>query len=198
MCEMKMSGSQVIDAPRDAVWKGLNDPKVLQQCIPGCESIVASSPTQMSAKVVLKIGPVKAAFKGSVTLSDIKAPESYRISGKGEGGFAGFASGGATVKLTSNSPSETLMEYDVDAQVGGKIAALGSRLIDSTASSLADQFFTRFASLIRQAPAAAAPPKKIKAVKKPAKKPAAKKPAKAKKVAAKAKKKAVKPRKRQR
>ena len=122
---MKMSGSQVIDAPRDAVWKGLNDPKVLQQCIPGCESIVASSPTQMSAKVVLKIGPVKAAFKGSVTLSDIKAPESYRISGKGEGGFAGFASGGATVKLTATSPSETLMAYDVDAQVGGKIAMLG-------------------------------------------------------------------------
>jgi carbon monoxide dehydrogenase subunit G len=195
---MKMSGSQIIQAPREAVWNGLNDPKVLQQSIPGCESIEASSPTQMSAKVVLKIGPVKASFRGAVTLSDIKAPESYRISGKGEGGFAGFASGGATVKLTSNSPSETLMEYDVDAQVGGKIAALGSRLIDSTASSLADQFFTRFASLIRQAPAAAAPPKKIKAVKKPAKKPAAKKPAKAKKVAAKAKKKAVKPRKRQR
>ena len=193
---MKMSGSQVIDAPREAVWKGLNDPKVLQQCIPGCESIEASSPTQMSAKVVLKIGPVKAAFTGAVTLSDIKAPESYRISGKGEGGFAGFASGGATVKLTANSPSETLMEYDVDAQVGGKIAALGSRLIDSTASSLADQFFTKFASLIKQDPAAA--PKKIKAVKKPAKKPAAKKPVKAKKVAAKAKKKAAKPRKRSR
>ncbi len=102
---MKMSGSQVIDAPREAVWKGLNDPKVLQQCIPGCESIVASSPTQMSAKVVLKIGPVKASFTGAVTLSDIKAPESYRISGKGEGGLAGFASGGATVKLTAKSPS---------------------------------------------------------------------------------------------
>jgi uncharacterized protein len=192
---MKMSGSQVIHAPREAVWKGLNDPKVLQQCIPGCESIVASSPTQMSAKVVLKIGPVKASFNGSVTLSDIKAPESYRISGKGEGGFAGFASGGATVKLTANSPSETLMEYDVDAQVGGKIAALGSRLIDSTASSLADQFFTKFASLVKQAPAAPKKPK-AKAVKKPAKKPAAKKPVKAKKVAAKAKKKVVKPRKR--
>ena len=191
---MKMSGRQVIDAPREAVWKGLNDPKVLQQCIPGCESIVASSPTQMSAKVVLKIGPVKAAFKGSVTLSDIKAPESYRISGKGEGGFAGFASGGATVKLTANSPSETLMEYDVDAQVGGKIAALGSRLIDSTASSLADQFFTKFASLVKQLPTAA--PKKIKAVKKPEKKPAAKKPVKAKKVSAKAKKKVAKPKKR--
>jgi carbon monoxide dehydrogenase subunit G len=190
---MKMSGSQVIQAPREAVWKGLNNPKVLQQSIPGCESIETSSPTQMSAKVVLKIGPVKAAFRGAVTLSDIKAPESYRISGKGEGGFAGFASGGATVKLTANSASETLMEYDVDAQVGGKIAALGSRLIDSTASSLADQFFTRFASLIKVAPVAA--PKKIKAVKKPAKKPA-KKPMKVKRVAAKVKKKAAKPRKR--
>jgi carbon monoxide dehydrogenase subunit G len=179
---MKMSGSQVIQAPREAVWKGLNNPKVLQQCIPGCESIVASSPTQMSAKVVLKIGPVKASFTGAVTLSDIKAPESYRISGKGEGGFAGFASGGATVRLTANSGSETLMEYDVDAQVGGKIAALGSRLIDSTASSLADQFFTKFASLIKEAPAAAH--RKIKAVKKPAKKPV------------KAKKKVAKPKKR--
>ena len=190
---MKMSGSQVIDAPREAVWKGLNDPKVLQQCIPGCESIVASSPTQMSAKVVLKIGPVKASFKGSVTLSDIKAPESYRISGKGEGGFAGFASGGATVKLTANSPSETLMEYDVDAQVGGKIAMLGSRLVDSTAQSLANQFFDKFAAVVKQS-AAAAPkkPKAAKAVKKPAKKPIAKKPVKTKKVAAKAVKKPAK------
>ncbi|MBL8903529.1 MAG: carbon monoxide dehydrogenase subunit G [Aestuariivirga sp.] len=189
---MKMSGSQVIDAPRDAVWKGLNDPKVLQQCIPGCESIVASSPTQMSAKVVLKIGPVKAAFKGSVTLSDIKAPESYRISGKGEGGFAGFASGGATVKLTATSPSETLMEYDVDAQVGGKIAMLGSRLVDSTAQSLANQFFERFAAVVKQSAAAVPKKPKAKAAKKPAKKPAAKKPVKAKKVAAKAKKKPAK------
>ena len=193
---MKMSGSHVIQAPRDAVWKGLNDPKVLQQSIPGCESIEASSPTQMSAKVVLKIGPVKAAFRGAVSLSDIKAPESYRISGKGEGGFAGFASGGATVKLTENSPSETLMEYDVDAQVGGKIAALGSRLIDSTASSLADQFFTKFASLVKQAPAAASRKPKAKAVKKPAKKPAAKKPLRARKVAVKTKKKPAKSRKR--
>lgn len=184
---MKMSGSQVIDAPREAVWKGLNNPKVLQQCIPGCESIEATSPTQMSAKVVLKIGPVKASFTGAVTLSDIKAPESYRISGKGEGGLAGFASGGATVKLTANSPSETLMEYDVDAQVGGKIAMLGSRLVDSTAQSLANQFFDKFAAVVKQSAAAA--PKKIKAAKKPAKKPV-----KAKKVAAKAKKKTVKPR----
>ena len=196
---MKMSGSQIIQAPRQVVWKGLNDPKVLQQSIPGCETIHAASPTEMSAKVVLKIGPVKATFKGAVTLSDINAPESYRISGKGEGGLAGFASGGATVKLTENGAAETLMEYDVDAQVGGKIAMLGSRLIDSTARSLAEQFFTKFASLMKQAPAKppAAKPKAVKKVKpKPArKKPAPKKPAKAKKkVAAKTKKKAAKSR----
>jgi uncharacterized protein len=191
---MKMSGSQVIQAPREAVWKGLNNPKVLQQSIPGCESIEASSPTQMSAKVVLKIGPVKASFKGTVTLSDIKAPESYRISGKGEGGLAGFASGGATVKLTENGTAETLMEYDVDAQVGGKIAMLGSRLVDSTAQSLAERFFTKFASLVKQAPAKPRAAKKVKA--KPAgKKPAPKKPVKAKKtVAARTKKKATKSR----
>jgi carbon monoxide dehydrogenase subunit G len=196
---MKMSGSQVIQAPRLAVWKGLNNPKVLQQCIPGCESIEAASPTEMSAKVVLKIGPVKATFKGAVTLSDINAPESYRISGKGEGGLAGFASGGATVKLTENSPAETLMEYDVDAQVGGKIAMLGSRLVDSTAQSLAERFFTKFASLIKLAPVkpSAAKPrvaKKVKA-KTAGKKPAPKKPSKAKKtVATKTKRKASKSR----
>jgi carbon monoxide dehydrogenase subunit G len=191
---MKMSGSQIIQAPRQVVWKGLNNPKVLQQSIPGCESIEAASPTEMSAKVALKIGPVKATFKGAVTLSDINAPESYHISGKGEGGFAGFASGGATVKLTENSPTETLMEYDVDAQVGGKIAMLGSRLVDSTAQSLAEQFFTKFASLIKQAPAKPRAAKKVKT--KPAgKKPAPKKPAKTKKAfAAKAEKKASKSR----
>jgi uncharacterized protein len=196
---MKMSGSQIIHAPRPVVWKGLNDPKILQQSIPGCETIDAASPTEMSAKVVLKIGPVKAAFKGAVTLSDINAPESYRISGKGEGGLAGFASGGATVKLTENGAAETLMEYDVDAQVGGKIAMLGSRLIDSTARSLAEQFFTKFASLMKQAQSklSAAKPRAAKKVKtKPAgRKPAPKQPVKAKKtVAARTKKKATKSR----
>jgi carbon monoxide dehydrogenase subunit G len=196
---MKMSGSQVIQAPRQVVWSGLNNPKILQQSIPGCESIHASSPTEMVAKVVLKIGPVKASFKGAVTLSDIVVPESYRISGKGEGGLAGFASGGATVKLTENGRAETLMEYDVDAQVGGKIAMLGSRLIDSTARSLAEQFFTKFASLMMQVPAkpSVAKPKAVKKLKpKPAaKKPAPKKPAKVKKaVAVKTKKTATKSR----
>lgn len=179
---MKMSGSQVIRAPRKIVWQGLNDPKILQQCIPGCEAITAASPIEMSAKVVLKVGPVKATFAGEVTLTDIKAPESYRISGKGQGGLAGFATGGATVKLTENSPVETLMDYDVDAQIGGKLAMLGSRLIDSTAKSLAEQFFATFASLmIKQAQSSTLVPK-AKATKKPdastkAKKPVAKKPA---------------------
>ena len=179
---MKMSGSQVIKAPRKTVWHGLNDPKILQQCIPGCETIKAASPTEMSAKVMLKVGPVKATFAGEVTLTDIKAPESYRISGKGQGGLAGFATGGATVKLTENSPIETLMEYDVDAQVGGKLAMLGSRLIDSTAKSLAEQFFTKFASMMMKRAQSSASVPKAKAAKKPAssakaKKQAAKKPA---------------------
>lgn len=146
---MKMTGSQTIPAPRAAVWAGLNDPAILQQCIPGCETINAASPTELTAKVVLKVGPVKATFTGEVTLSDINAPESYRISGKGQGGLAGFASGGATVKLTELSPTETQMDYDVDAQIGGKLAMLGSRLIDSTAKSLAGQFFTKFGELMK-------------------------------------------------
>lgn len=176
-----MSGSQVIRAPRETVWHGLNDPKILQQCIPGCETIKAASPTEMSAKVVLKVGPVKATFTGEVTLTDIKAPESYRISGKGQGGLSGFATGGATVKLTENSPIETLMDYDVDAQIGGKLAMLGSRLIDSTAKSLAGQFFTKFASLMLKQGQTSASAPKAESPKKPtpstrAKKPATRKP----------------------
>lgn len=176
-----MSGSQVIQAPRKIVWHGLNDPKMLQQCIPGCETITAASPTEMSAKVVLKVGPVKATFTGEVSLTDIKAPESYRISGKGQGGLAGFATGGATVRLSENTPTETLMDYDVDAQIGGKLAMLGSRLIDSTAKSLAEQFFTKFASLMMKQAQIPALVSKTKARKKPtastkAKKPAPKKP----------------------
>ncbi len=179
---MKMSGSQVIQAPRKTVWLGLNDPKILQQCTPGCETIKAASPTEMSAKVVLKVGPVKATFTGEVILTDIKAPERYRISGKGQGGLAGFATGGATVKLTENGSLETLMDYDVDAQIGGKLAMLGSRLIDSTAKSLAGQFFTKSASMMMKRAQSSASVPKAKATKKPAssakaKKPAAKKPA---------------------
>ena len=182
---MKMNGSQVIEAPRAAVWKGLNDPKVLQACIPGCDKIESSSPTEMKATVVVKVGPVKASFAGEVMLSDLKPPESYRISGKGQGGFAGFATGGATVKLSEISATQTQMDYAVDAQIGGKLAMLGSRLIDSTAQSLAGQFFTKFASLIKSQ-SAAQPSVKSKAVKaKPAIKKSAAKKAPAKKSATK-------------
>lgn len=169
---MNMNGSQIINASREIVWKGLNDPKILQACIPGCEKILVSSPTEMKATVVVKVGPVKASFAGEVTLSDLNPPESYRISGKGQGGFAGFATGGATVKLTVLSPTQTQMDYTVDAQIGGKLAMLGSRLIDSTAQSLAGQFFTKFATLMK---ATAPKPKKAVAKKAAAKKTVAKK-----------------------
>lgn len=160
---MKMSGEELIPAPREAVWKALNDPDVLKQSIPGCESITKHSGTKMEAKVTIKLGPVKAGFTGVVNLSDIKAPESYRISGEGKGGLAGFAKGGADVRL-EEVPEGTKLSYDVDAQVGGKLAMLGSRLIDSTARSLAGQFFEKFAELAAGG-----------GEKKPAKKPAKKK-----------------------
>ncbi len=146
---MKLSGSQNIPASREAVWKGLNDPRILQQCIPGCSKIEVISPTDLKATVTIKVGPVKANFGGQVTLSDLKPPESYRISGKGDGGFAGFATGGATVTLTALSANETQLDYDVDAQIGGKLAMLGSRLIDATSMSLANQFFEKFGNLIK-------------------------------------------------
>jgi carbon monoxide dehydrogenase subunit G len=144
---MKLSGSQTIPADRETVWKALNDPAILQQCIPGCETIEMTSPTDMKASVALKVGPVKARFSGAVTLSEINPPESYRIDGQGQGGLAGFASGGASVRLTEVSANETQMDYSVEAKVGGKLAMLGSRLIDGTARSLAEQFFTKFAEL---------------------------------------------------
>src|SRR4051812_8493874 len=131
---MKMTGEEIIPADRDAVWKALNDPDVLKQCIPGCESINKTSDTDMEARVVAKVGPVKAGFDGVVHLSEIDPPNGYRISGEGKGGLAGFANGGANVKLEA-VPEGTKLSYDVDAQVGGKLAMLGSRLIDSAARS---------------------------------------------------------------
>lgn len=160
---MKMSGEEIIPASRETVWKALNDPDILRQSIPGCEEIDKESDTEMSAKVVLKIGPMKASFTGNVTLSDLDPPNGYRISGEGKGGLAGFAKGGATVKLEEVAEG-TKLSYDVDAQVGGKLAMLGSRLIDSTARSLAGQFFERFAEL------AGGSTKKKAEEKKPAKK----------------------------
>ena len=189
---MKMSGEEIIPAPREVVWKALNDPAVLKQCIPGCESITKHSDTKMEAKVVVKLGPVKARFTGAVDLTDLNPPKSYRISGQGNGGLAGNASGGANIRL-EEVPEGTKMFYDVDAQVGGKLASLGARFIDPTARALAGQFFTKFASVagaMKSGRAAARP----KPAKKPLKKAAAKKAAKkvAKKAAKKPAKKAAK------
>lgn len=144
---MKMTGEEIIAAPRETVWQALNDPEILKQCIPGCESIAKNSDTQMEARVIAKVGPVKAGFNGIVNLSDLDPPNSYRISGEGKGGLAGFASGGANVRL-EDAEGGTKLSYDVDAQVGGKLAMLGSRLIDSTARSMATQFFEKFASIV--------------------------------------------------
>jgi carbon monoxide dehydrogenase subunit G len=145
---MQMSDSQRIPASKEKVWAALNDPLILKQCIPGCEALEMSSPTEMTATVVFRVGPVKATFGGKVTLSDLDPPNSYRISGEGSGGVAGFAKGGATVRLEAQGPDATLLHYDVDAQIGGKLAQLGSRLIDSTAKKLAGQFFASFGEVV--------------------------------------------------
>jgi uncharacterized protein len=174
---MKLNGEQTIPAPRQRVWQGLNDPDILKQCIKGCEYITKTSDTAFSARVVAKVGPVKAGFNGQVTLTNLNPPESYTIAGQGEGGIAGFARGKSEVKLIELGPKATLMSYDVDAQIGGKLAMLGSRLIDSTARSMAQQFFDRFVKLM----SAPVEPKPKLVRKRPKKKPAKK--AKAKKVA---------------
>ncbi|CDZ62145.1 SRPBCC family protein [Neorhizobium galegae] len=140
---MDMGGEERIAAPREVVWAALNDPEILRQCIPGCQTLEQKSPTELSATVKLKVGPVSANFSGEVTLSDINPPESYTISGEGKGGIAGFAKGSATVTLVEDG-SDTLLRYSTKAQVGGKIAQLGSRLIDSTSQKLAGQFFSDF------------------------------------------------------
>ncbi len=153
---MQMIDTQRVPAPPEKVWAALNDPEILRQCIPGCQSLEMTSPTDMTATVVVKLGPVKASFAGKVTLSDIDAPHGYRISGEGSGGVAGFAKGGATVKLEPDGADATNLNYAVDAQIGGKLAQLGSRLIDSTAKKLAGEFFENFAAVL--APKAETPP----------------------------------------
>jgi len=153
---MEIKGEYKIAAPRDKVFAALNDQAVLQACIPGCESLEKLSDTEMTAKVRLRIGPVSASFNGKVTLSDIDPPNGYKISGEGQGGVAGFAKGGAVVKLTEEG-SDTVLTYDVDAQVGGKIAQVGARLITGTAKKLADQFFGKFAESVGAPPPVTAP-----------------------------------------
>jgi len=140
---MELTGTERIQAPREAVWQALNDPEVLKACIPGCESIEMLSPTEMKARVGLRLGPIKANFEGKVTLSDIDPPNGYTISGEGSGGAAGGAKGSAHVKL-SEEAGATLLSYTVTSQVSGKIAQLGSRLIEGTAQKLAGDFFGKF------------------------------------------------------
>jgi carbon monoxide dehydrogenase subunit G len=142
---MEMTGEYRIPAQRDTVWRALNDPEVLRACIPGCQELTKTSDETMNAKVVAKVGPVKATFVGDVTFSNVNAPESYTISGEGKGGVAGFAKGGADVRLAADG-DDTILTYDVKAQVGGKLAQLGSRLIDTTAKKMADDFFGAFAA----------------------------------------------------
>ncbi|POF30112.1 SRPBCC family protein [Roseibium marinum] len=144
---MDMNGSHRIPAKRETVWEALNDPEVLKACIPGCESLEKISDTEMTAAVTTKIGPVKAKFKGAVTFENINAPESYTILGEGKGGVAGFAKGSAEVKLTEEG-DETVLNYVAKAQVGGKLAQLGSRLIDSTARKMAEEFFGKFSEMV--------------------------------------------------
>lgn len=145
---MQMNDSQRVPASREKVWAALNNPDVLKQCIPGCQVLDMTSPTDMTATVVIKVGPVKATFGGKVTLSDLDPPNGYRITGEGSGGVAGFAKGGAAIRLEAAGENETILHYEVDSQIGGKLAQLGGRLIDSTAKKLAGEFFTKFAAVV--------------------------------------------------
>jgi carbon monoxide dehydrogenase subunit G len=144
---MEMHGERRIPAPRDAVWARLNDADTLKECIPGCQEIEKTSDTQFTAKVVAKVGPVRATFTGQVSLTDLDPPKGYTISGEGQGGVAGFAKGSAKVSLEA-ADGETVLRYGVQAQVGGKLAQIGSRLIDATARKMADDFFTRFVAAV--------------------------------------------------
>lgn len=141
---MDLTGEYRIPARREEVWAALNDPAVLAACIPGCESLERISDDQLAARVKAKIGPVSATFTGTVTFSNVRPPEGYTISGEGKGGAAGFAKGGADVTLTEDG-GETILRYAAKAQIGGKLAQVGSRLVESTTKRLADEFFSAFA-----------------------------------------------------
>ena len=144
---MEMTGERRIPASRQAVWDALNDPEILKQCIAGCESLDKTSDTEFSARVTSRVGPVTAKFTGKVELSDVDPPNGYTISGEGQGGVAGFAKGGAKVQLADDGDG-TLLTYEANGTVGGKLAQIGSRLIDSTARKMADDFFDKFAEAV--------------------------------------------------
>ncbi|MGH6968839.1 MAG: SRPBCC family protein [Stellaceae bacterium] len=161
---MDMTGEYRVAAPQTKAWDALNDPDILKQCIAGCEEVQKLSPTEFTAKVQARVGPVSARFGGKVTLSNLDPPNGYTISGEGQGGVAGFAKGAAEVRLTPDGDA-TMLSYKVTAQVGGKLAQIGSRLIDSTARKYADDFFAKFAAVVgtpvvapAAAPSAAAAP----------------------------------------
>ena len=158
---MKMNGEFRVPTDRETVWRALNDPEVLKQCLPGCQEIEKISDTEMTATLTIKVGPVKATFAGGVTFSDIDPPNGYTLSGQGQGGAAGFASGEARVRLVEEDGA-TVVQYECDAKVGGKLAQIGSRLIDSTAKKLAKQFFDSLAEKLGGGedaePAAESPP----------------------------------------
>ena len=145
---MVMSGEQQLAAPRATVWAKLNDPAVLKACIPGCETLDLIGENEFQAVATNRIGPVKARFKGKVRLTDLDPPNGYKISGEGDGGVAGFAKGGATVTLTDKDGG-TLLTYNVEAQIGGKLAQLGQRLVNGAAKKLADDFFAKFAAAVK-------------------------------------------------
>ncbi len=155
---MEMSGERRIPAPRQQVWEALNDPESLRASIPGCESVERVGDDQFQARVAVKLGPMAAKFGGKVKLENLNPPSSYTISGEGSGGAMGFAKGGADVALEEVGPTETVLRYKVKAQVGGKMAQLGARLIDSTAKQMADQFFDRFTARLTPEAAAASEP----------------------------------------
>ncbi len=144
---MTMNGEVQLAAPREAVWAKLNDPEVLKVCVPGCEQLDKISDGEFQALATIKVGPVKARWKGKIRLSDLDPPNGYRISGEGEGGAAGFAKGGAKVSLAEKDGG-TLLTYNVEAQIGGKLAQLGQRLINGAAKKLADDFFKNFAATV--------------------------------------------------
>ncbi|WP_025031143.1 SRPBCC family protein [Nitratireductor aquibiodomus] len=141
---MVIEGEERIEAPVETVWQALNDPDVLKDCIPGCQELTKTSDTEFEAVVTLKIGPIKAKFNGAVELTNLNPPHSYTITGEGKGGVAGFAKGGADVSLKEDGPDATILSYSAKADVGGKMAQLGSRLIQSTSKKLAGQFFSDF------------------------------------------------------
>lgn len=144
---MELKDEITISAPKSVVYAALNDPEVLRQCIPGCEELIKHSDTDLEAKVVLKVGPVKAKFSGAVVLDTAGAPDAFSLTGQGNGGAAGHAKGGADVTL-EEVDGQTILRYDAKAEIGGKLAQLGSRLIQSTAKKLAANFFTKFADVV--------------------------------------------------